>query len=102
MHLFIYHFLLKKSLDFESSTSGNLFLNKPVIRRCILPQQEREVVTGSLGISPKAYLRSGADILGKVRSSKSYPQPRSCRRLTGGQMKSRQLYISLCTVQFQS
>lgn len=78
MDLVMYHFLLKKSLDFElpeGMVSGNFFRNKPVTRRCIPPQGDREAVRSSLGISPKACLRMGSDILGKMGSSKSYPQP---------------------------
>ena len=37
----MYHFLLKKSLALEPPISGEMFLNKPVMRRCILPQREK-------------------------------------------------------------
>lgn len=80
----MYHFLLKESLGFEPPegvVSGNMFLNKPCTRRFIPPRGEREAVRSSLGISPKAFLRTGSDILSKMGSSKSYPSPRACESL---------------------
>lgn len=75
--------------------SGNVFPNKPVTRRCLPPRGDREAVRSSLGISPKACLRTGSDILSKMGSSKSYPQPqilcKSPVRQQWGQRKSSKL-----------